>query len=120
MIDYLEQGRTINGSYYAGEWRRLCQEIARDMRGKLTCYFLLSRDNTPAHTLHVAMTAATECWFEIHPQPPYSPDMTPSDFYLIPKLKSHLRGKQYGSNEGVKEVVNEYLGDQEMPSILKR
>ena len=27
IIDYLEQGRTINGAYYAGELRRLGQEI---------------------------------------------------------------------------------------------
>ena len=39
--------------------------------------------------------------------------MAPSDFYLFPKLKSHLRGTQYGSNEGVIETVNEYLEDQE-------
>ena len=43
----------------------------------------------------------------------FSPDMAPSDFYLFPKLKSHYRGTQYGSNEGVTEAVNEYLGDQE-------
>jgi hypothetical protein len=29
MIDYLEQGSTINDTYYAGELRRLRQEIAR-------------------------------------------------------------------------------------------
>ena len=29
------------------------------------------------------------------------------------KLKSHHCGTQYGSNEGVIEAVNEYLGDQE-------
>ena len=29
MIDYLEQGRTINGKYYADKLRRLHQEIAR-------------------------------------------------------------------------------------------
>ena len=29
MTDYLEQGRTINGTYYAGKLRRLHQEIAR-------------------------------------------------------------------------------------------
>jgi hypothetical protein len=29
MIDYLEQGRTINGTYYADKFRRLRQEIAR-------------------------------------------------------------------------------------------
>ena len=32
VIDYLEQGRTINGAYYAGEFRWLRQEIARKRR----------------------------------------------------------------------------------------
>ena len=40
MIDYLEQG-TINCAYNAVKWRRLCQEIARNRRGKLTCGVLL-------------------------------------------------------------------------------
>ena len=33
--------------------------------------------------------------------------------YLFPKLKSHHRGTQYGSNEGAIEAVREYLRDQE-------
>ena len=61
----------------------------------------------------VAMAAATEYRFEILPYPSYSPDMTPSYFCLFPKLKFHLRGSQYGSNESVIEAVNEYMGDQE-------
>ena len=66
------------------------------------------------------MTAATKYGFEIPPHPSYSPDMASLDFYLILKLKFHLRGTQYGSNEGVIEAaVNEYFGDQERPSILK-
>ena len=56
------------------------------------------------------MTAATECGYEILPYPSYSPDMAPSDLYLFPKLKFHLCGKQYESNEGVIEAVNEYMG----------
>ena len=59
------------------------------------------------------MTAATECGFESLPHPPYSPAMAPSDIYLFPKLKSHLPGTQYGSNEGIIEAVNEYLRDKE-------
>ena len=59
------------------------------------------------------MTAATECGFEILPHPPYSPEISPSYFYLFPNLTSHLRGTQYGSNEGVIEAVKEYLGDKE-------
>ena len=86
MIDYLEQGCTINGAYYAGQSRLLRQKEGRKI-------------------------ATTECGFEILPHPPYSPDMTPSNFYLFAKLKSHFRGTLYVSNEGVIEAVKEYLGD---------
>ena len=71
------------------------------------------QDNASADTSQDALTAATECGFEILPHSPYSPDMAPSDFYLFPYLISYLHGTQYGSNEGIIEAVNEYLGDQE-------
>ena len=29
MVDYLEEGRTVNGAYYADELRRLRQEIVK-------------------------------------------------------------------------------------------
>ena len=59
------------------------------------------------------MAAATECGFKVLPHPPYYPYMPPSDFYMFPKLKSNIRGTQFGSNEGVIAAVNEYLEDQE-------
>ena len=109
MIYYFEQGR----KNCAGELSRLRQEIARKRRGKLTRGVLLLKDNAPVHASQVAMTAATECGLQILPNSPYFPDMAPSDLYLFPKMKSHLRGTLYGSIEGVIEAVNEYLGDQE-------
>ena len=51
MIDYIEQGRSINGAYYVGELRRLRQEIAGKRREKLTRGVLLLQDNAPAHKL---------------------------------------------------------------------
>ena len=98
MIGYLEQGHTINGTYYAAELRRLRLEIVRKRRRKLTRGVLLLQDNAPAHTSQIIMTAATECGLEVLPRPPYSPDMAPSDFYLFQKLKPNLRGTQFGSN----------------------
>ena len=59
MTDYLEQGRTINDAYYAGELRRLLQENARKRRGKLTRGVLLLQDNAPLHTSQVAISVAT-------------------------------------------------------------
>ena len=69
MVDNLEQGRMMNGAYYAGELRQLRQEIARKRRGKLTRGVLLLQNNAPAHMSQVAMTAVTECEFEILPHP---------------------------------------------------
>ena len=119
MIGYLQQGRTINGGYYAAELRHLRQEIARKRRGKLTRGVLLLQDNAPAHTSQVAMPAATECGFDALPYSPYSPDMAPSDFYLFPKLKTNLRGTQFGSKEGVIAAVNEYFEDHEKDVFLE-
>jgi hypothetical protein len=102
MIDYLEQSRTINGTYYANEFRRLRQEKACKRRGKLTQEVLLLHDNTQAHTSQVAMSAATDFGFEIIHHPPHSPNLTPSDYCLFPKQ----------SNESVIEAINEFIKDQ--------
>ncbi|GFX62446.1 uncharacterized protein TNCV_412881 [Trichonephila clavipes] len=36
---------------------------------------------------------------EILPHPPYSPDLTPCDFWLFPQLKKPLRDKRFASNK---------------------
>jgi hypothetical protein len=65
------------------------------------------------------MAAATDCGFEILPHPPYSLNLTPTDFYLFPKLKTKLRGRCFGSNEGVMEAVNFSVLFKNESSILK-
>jgi histone-lysine N-methyltransferase SETMAR len=43
--------------------------------------------------------------WEILPQPPCSPDLAPSDFHLFPKMKKHVRGQRFHSNEDVRNEV---------------
>ena len=88
MIDYLKQGRTINGAYNAGELMRLIvrQEITRKRQGKLTQGVLLLQDNAPVHTSQVVMTITTECGLEILPHPPFLLIWHLLTFYLFPKL----------------------------------
>ena len=59
MVDYLEEGRTINGAYYAEELRRQRQKLVKKRRGKLILRVLLLQDNAPAYTFQVAMTVTT-------------------------------------------------------------
>ena len=100
MIDYLEQGCMLNGAYYTGKLRRLCQKIASKWRETLTGGVLTW--NTFANTSQIAMTAATECGFKILPHPTYPPDTAPFDFHLFPKLKFHLSGTRTVTMEAMR------------------
>jgi len=41
------------------------------------------------------------------PQPPYSPDLSPCDFFLFPKLKFHLKGHHFGTVDNIWKVVKD-------------
>ena len=43
------------------------------------------------------------------PQPPYSPDLSPCDFFLFPKLKFHLKGSHFGTVDDIQKVVTDQL-----------
>lgn len=113
MIDYLENGKTITGDYYASLLVKLRIAIKEKRRGKLGKGVLLLHDNAPSHTSHAAVSTAEQCGFEILPHPPYSPDLAPSDFYLFPKLKENLRGRVFSSNDDVISAVNTWVNDQD-------
>jgi transposase len=37
------------------------------------------------------------------PQPPYSPDLAPADFFLFPKMKSTLKGRRFQTVDEIEE-----------------
>ena len=61
-------------------------------------------DNTPCHKSIATVEKLHELYFELLSHPPYSPDLTPSDYWLFADPKRMLQGKWYGSNE---EVISE-------------
>jgi hypothetical protein len=42
------------------------------------------------------------------PQPPYSPDLAPADFFLFPKLKSTLKGRRFESVDAIKTFAGAF------------
>ena len=43
--------------------------------------------------------------WEVLPHPAYSPDLSPPDFNLFPKLKEPMRGKRYATLEDLSVAV---------------
>ncbi|GFX17120.1 protein GVQW3 [Trichonephila clavipes] len=45
----------------------------------------------------------------VAPQSSYSPDLSPCDFFLFPKLKNHLKGHHFGTLENIQTAVADQL-----------
>jgi transposase len=56
---------------------------------------IFHQDNTPAHKSVLAMGKLMDLHHELLEYPPFSPDLAPSDFCLIPKLKLFLAGQRF-------------------------
>ena len=58
------------------------------------------------------MAKIHELRFELLDHPPYSPDLAPSDFFLLPHLKTALGGQRFSSNEEAIIFVNNYFAEK--------
>ena len=52
------------------------------------------------------------------PHPPYSPDMSPPDFDLFPKLKQPMRGHRYSSLEELSAAVTQAVRQMNKDGLL--
>ncbi|UYV76948.1 hypothetical protein LAZ67_14002538 [Cordylochernes scorpioides] len=53
------------------------------------------------------------------PQPPYSPDLAPCDFFLFPKLKRPMKGRRYATLDEIKTASKEELKKNFFYDFLK-
>uniref|UniRef100_A0A5S6Q2P9 Mos1 transposase HTH domain-containing protein n=1 Tax=Trichuris muris TaxID=70415 RepID=A0A5S6Q2P9_TRIMR len=95
LIDYMQHGATITGTYYENLRHQLRDTVEEKRRGKLSRKVLLLHDNAPAHRSKVSLAAIQECGFGQTNHPPYSPDLAPSDYFLFGNPKQHLRGTNF-------------------------
>ena len=62
---------------------------------------LFHQDKAPCPKSIATMAKLLELHFELLLHPPYSPDLAPSNYWLLADLKRMLQGKRFGSNEEV-------------------
>lgn len=98
--EFVPPGQTVNAQFYKEVLQRLNHRIAR-VRKEIRALWKLHHDNAPAHTAFVITAYLTRIGVATVPQPPYSPDLAPADFFLFPRLKRELKGKQLESVDNV-------------------
>ncbi|GFV34678.1 histone-lysine N-methyltransferase SETMAR [Trichonephila clavipes] len=97
----VEPGTIVNGSYYANVLRTMVQHVKKKLQ-----LFLLHHENARPHVARYILDVLQQKNVEIFP---YSPDLTPCDFWLFPQLKKSLRSKRFASNKVCVKCVEAVL-----------
>jgi len=106
--EFVPQGHTVDQFYYREILERLRKRVVR-VGPSIADNWMLHHDNTPCHTAISVIEFLAKKGIPVVPQPPYSPDLSPCDFFLFPKLKFHLKGRHYGTVENIEKAVTDEL-----------
>ena len=105
-------GRTINSARYSDLLaNNLKPAVRTKRRGLLSMKVLMLHDNARPHMASHTVETSNHLGFEVLEHPAYSPDLTPSDYYLFGPLKNALQGRFFTDKE-VWEAVHKWLRDQ--------
>ena len=106
--DFVPPGQTVNAAFYVEMLKRLKKRVAR-IRPEIANTWVLHHDNTPSHASLLVREFLAKGTVATLRQPPYSPDLALSDFFLFPWLKSSLKGHHFGTVENVQAAVTNAL-----------
>ena len=109
-MHWVSTGQTVNKEYYVDVLR----EFRKRFLGKRPALFKSSQwhfhlDNALVNNSILVIDYLTKMGIKTVPQPPYSPDLAPCDFWLFPKLKENLRGCRYETIEEMKEAMTKVI-----------
>ena len=94
LVGFLEGQKTVTGAYYVEVLKKLKAELAKKRPGSLHRGIIFHHDNAPAHSSRITKEILREFRWELLPHPPYSPDLSPSDFF-IPKTQRTLERRSF-------------------------
>ena len=118
-------GETVNAVYYKGVMERLLNRIrrVRPCMCESGDWFVL-HDAAPSHSATIVKLFLAQRKVTVPHHPMYSPDLALADYFLFPKVKSHLKGRLFDSISDIQKAMtstfntvakdNFYKGNQKL------
>ena len=107
--ELLKSGKTVNTERYRQQMINLNQTLREKRQHKV----ILLHDNAPSHTAKLVKETIEAFDWEILSHAAYSPDLTPSDYYLFASMEHALAQQRFTSYEDVPKWLDDWFGSKE-------
>ena len=105
MFELLPNNTTVTGEFCCNQLDRLAVQIQQKRPHHGPVRFL--HDNARPHTAVCTRQKLLDLGWEIFIHPPYSPDLSPSDFHLFLSMSNTLRNKVFTNDDELNQwLVN--------------
>ena len=103
LFDVLPRNTSITSEIYCAQLDKLAIAVQNKRRRTLDNLLLL-QDNARPHTAAATRDKLQQLRLKALPHPPYSPDLSPSDYYLFSPMKNSVRRNDY---ENINDLVTD-------------
>uniref|UniRef100_A0A0K0DS35 HTH_48 domain-containing protein n=1 Tax=Strongyloides stercoralis TaxID=6248 RepID=A0A0K0DS35_STRER len=116
LIDYsfLKPGETMAAERYCSEidkmhekLQRMCPALIKRRRP------LLLHDNARPHVSQMTLQKLNALEYETLPHPPYSPDLSPTDYHFFKHLNNFLKEKIFTKQEDAENAFRQFIDSRE-------
>ena len=109
-MHWVSTGQKVNKEYYVEVLREFRKRFCRKRLALFKSgQWHFHQDNAPVHNSILVTDYLTKMGIKTVPQPPYSSDVAPCDFWLFRNLKEKLRDCRYETIEETKEAVTKVI-----------
>lgn len=112
-FEILEQGQTVTADLYCQQLERLNQALIVKHPALVNRKgVILQHDNARPHSAKQTQQKIRDLGWELLPHPPYSPDISPSDYCLFRSMQHFLSGKTFRNIDGIKTGLLEFFASK--------
>ena len=112
---FLNPGETITAEKYCQQIDEMHQKLQRmcprlvNMKGPN-----LLHDNARPHVAQSTLQKLNELGYETLPHPPYSSDLSPTDYHFFKHLDNYPREKCFKSQDDAKNAINDFVASRNL------
>ena len=112
MINHVfhRRGESITADLYSAELHEMYRKLVRKHLAMVNRHgVLMLHDKAHPHIAQRTVQALHELQYETLPYPPYSPDLSPTDYHIFRHLDHFLARKTFPDDRAVQHAVEDFF-----------